>query len=219
MKAVEDMQLPKSLGEMRTALGLLSYYRKCIKNYATIIQPLRIMSIDPTRWAKAPVYSEQEKAAFTTVKTMLLKDAVLQQPDWEKSFEVHTDASIQGLGVVLCQKSGEREGVIAFASRTLTKAEKAYSVPELEALAMIWATRVFRLYLAGKKFTFITDSRAAQFIMQNESDSAGQRILKFKLALQAYDYDIIHRTAKANGPADYLSRYPIPGEQPYNEGP
>ena len=119
----------------------------------------------------------------------------------------------------MCQRVNDDERVIAFASRTLTKAEKGYSVPELEALAMIWSTHVFRLYLSGKKFTFVTDSRAAQFIMSNESENANARILKFRLALQSYEYDVKHRNATSNGPADYLSRYPLGEEQPYSEGP
>jgi hypothetical protein len=217
--AVQLMKLPESLKEMRAAMGLLSYYRKYVKDYAKITNPLRKMQNDAQRWKRAPEFSEEEKAAFSKVKDILLSDAILNHPDWNEKFEVHTDASLDGLGAVLCQKVNDRECVIAFASRSLTKTEKGYSVPELEALAMIWSTHVFRLYLTGKKFTFVTDSRVAQFIMSNESEGAAARILKFRLALQSYDYDVKHRNASSNGPADYLSRYPIEGEEPYNEGP
>ena len=217
--AVQHMKLPESLKEMRAAMGLLSYYRKYVKDYAKVTNSLRKMQNDAERWRKAPEFSEVEKAAFNKVKSILLSDAVLNHPDWNEKFEVQTDASLDGLGAVLCQRVNDRECVIAFASRSLTKAEKGYSVPELEALAMIWSTRVFRLYLTGKKFTFVTDSRAAQFIMTNESEGAAARVLKFRLALQSYEYDIRHRSASSNGPADYLSRYPIGEEEPYSEGP
>ena len=122
--AVQLMKLPESLQEMRAAMGLLNYYRKYVKDYAKVTNPLRKLQNDAQRWRKAPEFSEEEKAAFNKVKNILLSDAVLNHPDWNEKFEVHTDASLDGLGAVLCQKVDDRECVIAFASRSLTKAEK-----------------------------------------------------------------------------------------------
>jgi hypothetical protein len=87
---------------------------------------------------------------------------------------------------------------VAFASRCLTTHEAAYTIPELEALAMVWSAQVFRLYLTGQEFTFYTDSRAAKFIMENESPTAGGRLLRWRLALQSFTFNVIHRAVKTN---------------------
>ena len=72
-----------------------------MKDYAKVTNPLRKMQNDAQRWRKAPEFSEEEKAAFNKVKGILLSDAVLNHPDWNEKFEVHTDASQDGLGAVL----------------------------------------------------------------------------------------------------------------------
>ena len=56
-------------------------------------------------------------------------------------------------------------------------------------------------------------------IMQNESEKAGGRLLRWRLALQSYSYDVVHRSGKSNVAADYLSRNPLDSTDPYDEGP
>ncbi len=55
--------------------------------------------------------------------------------------------------------------------------------------------------------------------MENESPTAGGRLLRWRLALQSFTFKVIHRAGKTNGPADHLSRYPINSTEPYGEGP
>jgi len=219
LTAIKEMELPQTMTELRAAMGLLAYYRKFIQNFSKVAEPLRKMLQDPPRWKKKIKYSQLETEAFAKLKELLIVTTTLDHPSWDHPFTCATDASISGLGSVLSQIIEGRERVISFASRCLTKHEKAYTIPELEALAMLWSAHVFRLYLSGKKFTFVTDSRAAKFIMENESDKAGGRLLRWRLALQSYTFDVKHRKGKANQPPDYLSRYPLQGTEPYGEGP
>ena len=77
---------------------------------------------------------------------------MLAFPDFKIPFILTTDASTVGLSAVLSQVKEGTERPISFASRQLNKAERAYSVSELETLAVPWATKYFRCYLYGKTF-------------------------------------------------------------------
>jgi hypothetical protein len=89
----------------------------------------------------------------------LTSDSILKHPDWTHPFELHTDASHKGPGAVLCQRINGSEHVIAYASRAISKTEASWSTWELEALAIVWATRLFRMYLYNTRFRVFTDSR------------------------------------------------------------
>jgi len=219
LQAVRDMAVPSTATELRGAIGLLSYYRKFIPNFTKIAEPLRQMLQDTARWKRKVEWSATELAALNELRERLLQDATLDHPNWDYPYEVHTDASISGVSAILTQKIDNREHVVSFASRCLTKAEKSYTIPELEALAMLWSAHLFRLYLTGTKFTFVTDSQAAKYILETESEKTGVRLLRWRLALQSYDFDIRHRKGSCNQNADYLSRYPIPDSDPYDCGP
>ena len=79
-----------------------------------------------------------QQEAFDEIKKRLTNAPVLACPDWTRTFTLQTDASTEGLGAVLTQEDEEGEHVIAYASRTLNKAEKNYSVTKLECLAVRW---------------------------------------------------------------------------------
>ena len=148
----------------------------------------------------------------------MCSDPILAHPDWTKEFKLHTDACTTGLGAVLVQMDGDAERVICYASRSLTKCEVNYSIWELECLAMLWACKIYRMYLLGGKFTIVTDSQAAKHVMGLTSENAGGRLLRWSLALQDYEFNIEHRKGKRHTNADGLSRQPLNSPSPYGEG-
>ena len=131
----------------------------------------------------------------------------MSYPDFDRSFIIYTDASGIGLGAVLSQVKGDqKEHVIAYASRSLSPAEKNYSVTDQECLAVVWAIKHFQHYLGMKPFTLITDHSALKWL-QTSKMPKGRRA-RWVMELQQYDFTIKHRPGKQNANADALSRIP-----------
>ena len=217
VKAIEAIRLPTTGTEMAAAIGLMGYYRKFVLNYSKIEAPLRNMRRASHRWKGTVQYTEEERTAFTTLRDALTTSPILAHPDWSVPFELHTDASHKGLGAVLCQRIDNKEHVIAYASRAVAKTEAPWATWELEALAMVWAVRHFKMYLYNTHFTIKTDSEAARQLIAADDKAAGGRLLRWRLALQEFEYTVVHRKGTANANADALSRMFLESDDPYDE--
>lgn len=116
---------------------------------------------------------------------------------------MQTDTSSVGLGAVLTQTINGVENIIAFASRALFDPEKRYSITEQEYLAVIWAIKKFRPYLAGYRFTVVINHSSLRWL-HNLRDPTG-RLARWALGLLQYDYEIIHRKGALHHAPDALS--------------
>ena len=138
----------------------------------------------------------EQHEAWDTLTRRLAEAPILAHPDFDKPFEVHCDASLTGIGVVLVQVHEGQERVVAYASRVLKEAELGYSIYELEMLALVWAVNIWRPYLLPAKFMVRTDNRALAWL---RTQKAPTRLLRFTHRLQEFDFDIKHRSAFARG--------------------
>ena len=91
---------------------------------------------------------------------------------------------------------------MAYASRSLTSAEKNYHIIDLECLAIIWLVKHFHKYLINKPFKIFTDHSALKSL-QKISEPTGRRA-RWIMELQQYNYTIEHRSEKKNQNADVL---------------
>ena len=194
---------PTNLKELRGALGLFSYYRKFVKDFSRIAKPLLTLLKKDTSFE----WTNKQQNAFDYLKKRLMEAPILQYPDFTKPFLIYTDASGTGLGAVLSQLNDEgKECVIAYASRSLNKAECNYGITDQECLAVVWAVKHFEQYLGLLPFKIVTDHSALKFL-QTANMPSGRRA-RWIMYLQQFKFEIVHRPGKDNKNADALSRIP-----------
>ena len=202
VKAVSEWGAPKDLTEVRSFLGLCSYYRRFIPHFSTVAKPLTKLTEKGQEFRWGP---EQEEA-WNDLKSRLVSAPILAYPDPDQEFILDTDASAYGIGAVLSQVQEGQERVIAYASRSLSKPERRYCVTRREMLAVVHFAKYFRHYLYGRKFTIRTDHGALRWLT-NFQDPQGQ-VARWLEVLGTYDFEIQHRAGIRHNNADALSRGP-----------
>nr|XP_061811684.1 uncharacterized protein K02A2.6-like [Nerophis lumbriciformis] len=210
VKAVVEAPSPKNVSQLRSFLGLLTYYAKFVPNLANALKPLHEFLNKTKKWK----WTYKCETAFKEVKTALSQSEVLTHFDPTLPIQLACDASPYGVGAVVSHimPSGD-ERPIAFASRTLSKAESNYAQIEREALSIVFGVKRFHQYLYGRKFTLLTDHRPLTSIFGSHTgipSLAASRMQRWALLLSAHQYDIKYRKADQHGNADGLSRLPLP---------
>ncbi|GKB94276.1 putative reverse transcriptase domain-containing protein [Tanacetum coccineum] len=120
-------------------------------------------------------------------------------PEGSENFMVYCDTSHKGLGAVLMQK----ENVIAYAFRQLKIHKKNYMIHDLELGAVVFALKMWRHYLYGKKCVVFTDYKSLQHILDHKE--LNMRQCRWLEQLSDYDYELRYHPGKANVVADVLS--------------
>ncbi|EFA11958.2 hypothetical protein TcasGA2_TC005045 [Tribolium castaneum] len=178
VKAIKEFPTPKNFRELHSFIGLLSYFRKFIRDFATVSKPLSELLK-----AKEFIWTDRENDCFESLKQKLISSPVLAIYSHKLETELHCDASSHGFGAVLMQKQledGKFHPVFFFSKRT-TPTEASYHSFELEALAIIYSLERFRIYLQGIKFKIVTDCNSLkQTLERKESDFILKSKEKFK---------------------------------------
>jgi transposase InsO family protein len=210
VEVVREWPVPKTVQDLRQALGFFGYYRRFVQDYAKIAKPLHelLQGQENTKHANKKTevkLSQDAGTAFHTLKNKLITLPILAYADFTLPFELHTDASGLGLGAVLYQTQDGVKRVIAYASRGLRNSEQHYSAHKLEFLALKWSvTEKFKDYLYGTHFRVFTDNNPLCYVLSTAKlDACGHRWLA---ELSTFDFDIQYRSGKKNGDADALSR-------------
>lgn len=202
-KAVKEFPTPKCPKDIKSFLGLVSYYRRFIPDLAKLAKPLTSLLKKDTVFS----WENEHQLAFESLKGKLISAPILAYPDFTQPFLLTCDASNYAISAILSQGPIGQDRPIAYASRTLNKAECNYSVTEKECLAIIFGTKTFRPYLYGHKFTIITDHRPLKWLFNCKDP--GSKLVRWRLKLEEFDYDVIYKRGRINSNADTLSRYPV----------
>ena len=216
IEAVTKWPTPKTVYDVRSFLGFVGYYRRFIKNFSKITKPIREVITGLENQSKRAAkkthieWTDIADSAFETLKTMCVNTPILAYPDYQLPFTLHTDSSTDGLGAVLYQKQNGKQRVIAYASRSVSKAESNYPAHKLEFLALKWAVcEKFHEYLYGTKpFEVFTDNNPLTYVLTSAKlDACGQR---WVAKLANYNFSIKYRCGVSNTEADALSRIKWP---------
>ena len=230
IKAISELPEPSSFSSLATQLGMFSFYRKFVRNFAQTAAPLNeALSHCPNRKPKsskkqrsfptpcvrlpfAEVWTSECRQAWLDLRSHLINSSILAFPNFEKVFYCQTDASLKGLGAVLSQvqEDGERK-VVAFASRSLRPSEKNssnYSSRKLELLALKWSIcEKFRPYLQSSHCVVLTDSNPLRYLSTSKLSAVE---LRWVSQLASFSLDVRHVPAHSNVVADCLSRSALP---------
>ena len=202
VEAVQNWRVPTNLTDVRSFLGLCSYYRRFIPQFSTTAKPLTKL----TEKNQGFKWGTEQEEAWAVLKQKLLTAPILAYPDPQCEFILDTDASAYGIGAVLSQVQNGQEKVISYGSRSLTKEERRYCVTRREMLAIVYFMKYFRHYLYGRKFKVRTDHGALRWLM-NFKDPQGQ-VARWLEVLGTFDFDVQHRPGLRHNNADAMSRGP-----------
>ena len=208
LKGIAEMAPPANYMEVRHFLGMTGFFWRFIKNYARIAKPLNdILEGEASKLkSEAVTLPPDVLDAFEKLKMCCMMAPVLAFADFEKEFQLETDASSKGLGAILFQKQPDGKWhPIAFGSRELKGGEAKYHLSKLEFLALKWAiTEQFREYLQYRPFTVLTDNNPLTYVLMTPNlDALGHR---WVAALVGYNMTIRYLKGSDNKVADALSR-------------
>jgi hypothetical protein len=202
ISAVKNWSTPRNSKEVKSFLGLCSYYRRFVKDFAKIARPLHKVSEKNTKFQ----WTTECQEAFTKLKHELTSSSILGYPVPGIKFILDTDASDEATGAVLSQEQNGREVVIAYFSKSLNTHEKSYCVTRKELLAVVNALKAFHSYLYGQQVLLRTDNAAVSW-MKNLKRPTGQ-VARWLEELGTYDLTVVHRPGLKHRNADALSRAP-----------
>lgn len=228
VESIAAIQQPKDVSTLRSFMGMVNFYGRYIPNLSHIAAPLNILLKKDTPFS----FARRQQAAFKNVKKALMKQTLLNHPDWNRPFRIQTDSSDFAVGATLVQRYKVPEGTlidektarennftqvdgiwyedkpIAFASKSLNKTQRNWPAREREAFAVVWAvTDKFDDYIRYSKFDVDCDHKSLSFLW---TEGRQKKLVRWATLLNQYHgMTINYIKGEHNIPADVMSRIPI----------
>lgn len=202
-KAVLDFRRPTSANQMKSLLGLTSQFREHVQDYGTISAPLHAMIPNYKKNSQVVLkWTDELDQCFKTLIERVSNCQKLYFLDDTSPISLHTDASNYGIGAYLFQEVDGKRVPISFISRTLNKTELKWSTIEKEAYSIFFAFQKLEHLIRYRPFTLRTDSKNLTFINVDHRE----KVKRWKLAIQHFDFKVFHIAGKDNIEADGFSR-------------
>jgi RNase H-like domain found in reverse transcriptase/Integrase zinc binding domain/Reverse transcriptase (RNA-dependent DNA polymerase) len=193
VKAILAIDAPRNRKELRSFIGIINYYRDMWVRRSHVLAPLASLTSNKAKWSWGP----QQEVAFQTAKKIIAREVMLAYPDFNKPFEIHTDASHYQLGSVISQDGKP----IAFYSRKLNPAQTCYTTTERELLSIVETLKEYRNILLGHQIEVFTDHKNLVYKTFNT-----ERVMRWHLIIEEFGPKLTYIKGVNNVVADALSR-------------
>ncbi|GFW29111.1 retrovirus-related Pol polyprotein from transposon 17.6 [Trichonephila clavipes] len=205
VQTILDFPVPRTKTQVRAFLGIAGYYRQYIPMFSSLAAPLTELLKGKSKKGYINWTSECQES-FVQLKEKLSTNPVLYAPDFKRQFILQTDASDTGIGIVLAQRNDRgEEHPILYRSKKFSDAEKVYCTTEKECAAIVYAVKKLNCYLDGQqKFIIQTDHNPLVWLKTNAGTNP--RLMRWSLALQPFNFEVIHKPGRSHANADALSR-------------
>jgi len=219
VNVINDLREPETKKQLRQIIGIFSFFRDYIPNFASVAKPLT--DLTSKRICDRIPFGQRERDAFCMLKLLLCQAAnePLNIVDHTRQLSLFVDASEIAVGAALtqCDHQG-RFRPIAFASSKLTQTQQRWSTIEREAYASLWALQKYKYWIFGTRIVLYSDHNPVTFLTETTPKSS--KLMRWSLAIQEFDVEFRFRCGKFNEAADCLSRMiqsKDQGNQPVSE--
>ena len=193
VNALRNIKPPQNKRQLRSFVGLINYYRDAWIRRSEALAPLTALTSDKAKWQ----WTQVEQDAFDTIKRIASTHVLLAFPNFNKPFEIYTDASKSQLGAAITQNGKP----IAYYSRKLNSAQLNYTTTERELLAIVETLKEFRTILLGQQIIVYTDHKNLTYKVFNTD-----RVMRWRLIIEEYGPELRYIKGSKNVVADALSR-------------
>ena len=202
-ESIKKYPRPRDKDEVKRFVSLASYYRRFIKFFAHIADPLNFL----TKKTVPFLWTDDCENSFNKLKEKLMKPPLLIYPNFTQTFIIYSDASNVALGAVLGQEVDNIFRPVHYASRSLKSGERNKSTIEKELLAIHWSITYFKPYVYGTRFIVRSDHRPLVYLFSLRDPTS--KLNRIRLELQEFSFDVQYVKGKDNVIADALSRVSI----------
>lgn len=211
VSAIKNMHPPTTVKDVRSFVGMASYYRSFIEDFSKVVQPITELTRKHVKFK----WTAERQQAFETLKEKLSTAPVLAHPKLSEPYNLYTDSSGYAVGAVLTQVINGQERPIQYLSKQLAGGQRKWPTIEREAYAIIFAVSKLRHFLYGSKFTVFCDHKPLRTLFTSEMKNC--RVQRWAIMLEEYGADMQYKSGKSNIQADFLSRIRSPSEESTEE--
>ncbi len=199
--AINLLPPPTNITELRRFLGMCSYYRQLVPEFAKIAEPLHELTRKNSTW----LWGKDQQDSFDKLKAKLCSDTIMAHPDPQKGYILYTDACDYAIGGILVQEDDDGiERPIQYISAQLTNTQRKWAVSEKECFAVVYCLDKLRCYLLGADLTCYVDHKPLLSLFTKQMKNT--KIQRWGILFEEFGAKIKYRPGPNNIRADMLSR-------------
>ena len=212
VKDIREWPAPKDIKELQSFLGAVNYLARFIPHLSTLQAPLQ----DLLKKENDFIWAPNLQTCFDKIKEAVCKDVTLKFCDPNLPIFIETDASQNGIGVVLLQPLDSNFVLdenniptkfmpVAFASKTLTSAEHNYANIQCELLGVVFGVRHYKHFIFGNEVNIITDHKPLVSLLKKSLAACSSRLSRLILKIVDYPLKAMYQPGRKMVISDALS--------------